>query len=57
MNNHPHRPVANLSHYQKSICHAGVKILRYLSFRLRSVGNEEAQYNSALIRYVNTNTF
>jgi len=57
LNNHPHRPVASISKFQKSLCLASVKISHSLPFRLRSLGNEGAQFNSALIRYINTHSF
>jgi hypothetical protein len=54
MNNHPHRPVATISQFEENMCHASVKISHILPFRLRSLGNEGVQFNSALIRYINT---
>jgi hypothetical protein len=44
---HPHRPVANLTCFQKSTYYSGIKCLM----------NEKAKFEVALKRYLNTHSF
>jgi hypothetical protein len=54
---HLHRPIANLSCFQESAYHAGIKIFNNLSSNLRSLTNKKVQFKVALKRYLNTCSF
>jgi IS1 family transposase len=51
---HLHRPIANLSCFQRSAYYAGIKIFNRLPSNLRSLMNKKAQFKVALKRYLNT---
>jgi hypothetical protein len=52
-----HRPTANLSCFQKSAYHAGIKTFNSLPSNLKSLKNKKAQFKLALKRYLNTHSF
>jgi hypothetical protein len=54
---HLHRPIVNLSYFQKSAYNAGIKIFNSLLSNLRSLMNKMAQFKVALKRYLNTHSF
>jgi hypothetical protein len=51
---HPHRPIVNLSSFQKNAYYSGIKIFNSLSSSLKSLMNKKAQFKVALKRYLNT---
>jgi hypothetical protein len=54
---HPHRPIANVSCFQKSaLYYAGIKILNSLPSNLRSIMNKKAKFKVILKKYLNTPT-
>jgi hypothetical protein len=53
---HLHRPIANLSCFQK-IAYSGIKIFSNLPSSLKSLTNEKAQFKVVLKRYSNTHSF
>jgi hypothetical protein len=56
-NKHLHRPVANLSCFQKSAFYPGIRILSSLQHSLTNLKNEKAQFKVALRRYLNAHSF
>jgi hypothetical protein len=54
---HLHRPLANLTCFQKSTCHSGIKIFTNLPASLKSLMNEKAEFKIALKQYLNTHSF
>jgi hypothetical protein len=54
---HLHRPVANLTCFQKRTYYAGIKNLNNLQSSLKSLVNEKAKFKVALKRYLNTYSF
>jgi hypothetical protein len=47
---HLHRPVANLSCFQKGNYDGGIKIFSYLPSSLKNVMNEKTQFKVALLK-------
>jgi IS1 family transposase len=54
---HLHRPVANLSCFQKSTYYSGIKIFNNLPSSLKSLMNEKVEFKVALKQYLNTYSF
>jgi hypothetical protein len=54
---HLHRPNGNLSCFQKSTFHAGIKIFNILPHSLKILKNEKAKFKVALRKYLNTQSF
>jgi hypothetical protein len=54
---HLHRPVANLTCFQKSAYYSGMKIFNNLPSSLKSLMNEKVKFKVALKRYLNTHAF
>jgi hypothetical protein len=54
---HLHRPVANLTGFQKDTYYSGVKIFNDLPSSLKSLMNEKAEFKEALKRYLNILSF
>jgi hypothetical protein len=54
---HLHTPNANLSCFQKSTFHAGIKIFNNLPHSLTILKNEKAKFKVALRKYLNTHPF
>jgi hypothetical protein len=54
---HLHRPIANLSCFQKNAFHSGIRIFNSLPRSLTNLKNEEAQFKVALRRYLNVLSF
>jgi hypothetical protein len=54
---HHHRPVANLSRFQKSSFYSTVRILNILPYGVTNIQNERAQFQVALRRYLNAHCF
>jgi hypothetical protein len=52
-----HRPVANLTCFQKSTYYSGINIFNNLPRSLKSLMNEKAEFEVALKRYLNTHSF
>jgi predicted peroxiredoxin len=55
--NQLHRPIANLSCFQKSAYYAGIKIFNSLPSSLTSLINKKAEFEVALKRYLITHSF
>jgi hypothetical protein len=55
--NQLHRPIANLSCFQKSAYYVGIKIFYSLPSSLTSLVNKMAQFEVALKRYLITYSF
>jgi hypothetical protein len=54
---HLHRPVANLTCFQKSTYYSGIKIFNNPPASLRNVMKEKAKFKVALKQYLNTHSF
>jgi hypothetical protein len=54
---HLHRPIANLSCFQKSAFYSGIRIFNSLPRSLTNLKNEKAQFKVALRRYLNAHSF
>jgi hypothetical protein len=54
---HLHRPIANLTCFQKSTYYSGIKIFNNLPSSLKHLMNEKAKFKVALKRYLNTHSF
>jgi IS1 family transposase len=52
-----HRPIVNLSCFQKSAFYTGIKIFNTLPSSLTSLVNKKSQFKVALKRYLNTHSF
>jgi IS1 family transposase len=52
-----HRPIANLSCFQKSAFYTGINIFNSLPSTLTSLVNKKSQFKVALKRYLNTHSF
>jgi hypothetical protein len=52
-----HRPITNLSCFQKSAFYTGIKIFNSLPSSLTSLVNKKSQFKVALKRYLNTHSF
>jgi hypothetical protein len=52
-----HRPIDNLSWFQKSAFYTGIKIFNTLPFSLTSLVNKKSQFKVALKRYLNAHSF
>jgi hypothetical protein len=52
-----HRPIVNLSCFQKSAFYTGIKIFNTLLSSLTSLVNKKSQFKVALKRYLNTHSF
>jgi hypothetical protein len=55
--NQSHRPIANLSCFQRSVYYAGIKIFNSLPFSLSDLINKRAQFEVALKRCLITYSF
>ena len=56
-NHHLHRPIANLSSFQKSAFYSGIRIFNKLPQNITDLKNEKAQFKVALKRYLNAHAF
>jgi hypothetical protein len=56
-NTHLHKPVSNLSCFQKSAFYAGIRIFSNLPTDLKCLINEKARYKAELKQYLNTQLF
>jgi hypothetical protein len=54
---HIHRPVANLSCFQKSAFYSSSRIFNSLPYSVTNLKNEKAQFKVALRRYLNAHSF
>jgi hypothetical protein len=54
---HLHRPIANLTVFQKSTHYSGIKIFSTLPFSLKRLMNEKAKFKEALNRDLYTQSF
>jgi hypothetical protein len=54
---HFHRPIANLSCFQKSAFYSAIRIFHSLPCSLTNLKNEKAQFKVALRRYLNAHSF
>jgi hypothetical protein len=54
---HLHRPVANLTCFQKGVYYSGIKIFNNLPSSLKSLMNEKAEFKVVLKSYLNTHAF
>jgi hypothetical protein len=54
---HLHRPIANLSRFQKSAFYSGIRSFNSLPCSLINLKNEKAQFKVALRRYLNAHSF
>jgi hypothetical protein len=54
---HLHRPIANLTCFQKSTYYPGIKIFNNLAASLKSLMNEKAKFKIELKQYLNTHSF
>jgi hypothetical protein len=52
-----HRPIANLSRFQKGVSYAAVKIFNSLPSSISNLRNDKKQFKSALWRYLMTHCF
>jgi hypothetical protein len=52
-----HKPVVNLSCFQKGVYYAGIRIFNALPSDLNGLMNEKTQFKIALKRYLNTHSF
>jgi hypothetical protein len=55
--NQLHRPIANLSCFQKSVYYAGIKIFNSLPSNLTTLIDKLAQFKVALQKYLITHSF
>jgi hypothetical protein len=54
---HLHRPVANLSCFQKCASYAGIKIFKSLPRSITNIKNDKTQFKAALNKFLNTHSF
>ena len=54
---HFHRPVANLSHFQKGTSYSGIKIFNSLPRSITSLMNEKTQFRIALKKFLYAHSF
>jgi hypothetical protein len=54
---HLHRPIVNLSCFQKSTFYSGIRIFNSLPCNIKNLKNEKAQFKAALRRYLNAHSF
>jgi hypothetical protein len=54
---HLHRPIADLTGFQKSTYYSDIKMFNNLQSGLKSLMNEMAKFKEALKRYLNTYSF
>jgi hypothetical protein len=54
---HLHRPVANLTCFQKSTYYSGIKLFNNLPSSLKSLMNEKAKFKVVPKQYLNTHAF
>jgi hypothetical protein len=54
---HLHRPIANLSCFQKSTFYSSIRIFNSLPCNIKNLKNEKAQFKAALRRYLNVHSF
>jgi hypothetical protein len=54
---HFHRPVANLSCFQKGTSYSGIKIFNSLPTSITSLKNEKTQFRIALKKFLYANSF
>jgi hypothetical protein len=52
-----HKPIANLSYFQKGAYYAGIMIFNGLPSDLKGLMNEKAQFKIALKQYLKTHSF
>jgi hypothetical protein len=55
--NHLHRPVANLSCFQKGAYYAGIKMFNILSPSIKTISDKKETFKVALKRCLNTHPF
>jgi hypothetical protein len=53
---HLHRPIANLSCFQKSAFYPGIRIFNILQYSVTNLKNEKAQFKVALRIYLNAHS-
>jgi hypothetical protein len=56
-NHYLHRPIANLTCFQKSIYYSGINIFNNLPASLKSLMNEKAKFKIVLKQYLNAHSF
>jgi hypothetical protein len=54
---HLHRPISNLSCFQKSTFYSSIRIFNSLPCNIKNLKNEKAQFKAALTRYLNAHSF
>jgi IS1 family transposase len=54
---HLHRPIANLSCFQKSTFDSSIRIINSLPSNIQNLKNEKEQFKPALRRYLNAHSF
>ena len=54
---HPHRPVANLSCFQKGASYSGIRIVNSLPQSITNLKNEKTQFKVALKKFLNAHSF
>jgi hypothetical protein len=54
---HLHRPIANLSCFQKSAFYSSIRIFNNLPYSVKNLKSEKAQFKVALRRYLNAHSF
>ena len=54
---HLHRPVPNLSCFQKGASYSGIRIFNSLPPSITNLKNEKTQFKVALKKFLNTNSF
>ena len=54
---HLHRPVANLSCFQKDASYSGIRIFNSLSRSITNLKNEQTQFKEALKKFLNAYSF
>ena len=54
---HLHRPVANLSCFQRGVSYLGIRIFNSLPRSITNLKNDKTQFKEALKKFLNTHTF
>jgi hypothetical protein len=54
---HLHRPVANLSRFQKGVSYSGIRIFNSLPWSITNLKNEKTQFKVALKKFLNAHSF
>jgi hypothetical protein len=52
-----HRPIANLTCFQKNVYYSGIKVFNNLPASLKSLMNEKTTFKIVLKQYLNTHSF